>query len=594
MSSAKSLLDTLSHEDKPEESRKTGKSDSDVSTSTEISEVKKTYGSSELAQIAMEKTTLLSSTTTSQDRANENHERNDIARARKILYFSHLMSKFSEATWQFSIVLFLSALVNYESLILVSSYGLVCGLAKVLFGSAAGKFVDKNNDVTNGNVWKRLHVARVFLWCQNVCVIMATISCAYLLLNFVNEGGDAFSRKVQKKHMDENFDHTDDGALSTFNYFGILLLVILHILGAIADLFDAAFTVAIERDWIVVMSESFGRVQLGVSEEERKMWLSETNVTLKQIDLLCKVMGPVFAGFFVSGFNNFYTSSSLGGPNNSSSGLGLAYAALFIGLINTISLVVELKCSEFIYYLVPALRSKRENKSDENDVEKVSMPKKKSAKDHGLSSLKIYITQPVFYGGIALAILYFNVLTFGGIMTAYLTFRNVTFGTIGVWRGIAALVGLCGTFIYRHSFQNVGVCMTGLWSILFQLFCMCIAFASLFVNDDQNGDHNDHLPLPLLVFLIGICASRVGLYVFDIAITQIMQELVPEEIRGIIGGTQKSLNSFFLLLGFCLGLIFPSPTQFPIIAGAGIIGNGIAAIAYTFGIYFRNEELLLT
>ena len=48
---------------------------------------------------------------------------NQLNYARKLLYFSHLFDQFSEGTWQFCLVLFLAAFSNYESLVLVSTYG---------------------------------------------------------------------------------------------------------------------------------------------------------------------------------------------------------------------------------------------------------------------------------------------------------------------------------------------------------------------------------------------------------------------------------------------------------------------------------------
>ena len=45
------------------------------------------------------------------------------------------------------------------------------------------------------------------------------------------------------------------------------------------------------------------------------------------------------------------------------------------------------------------------------------------------------------------------------------------------------------------------------------------------------------------VLLTGIILARFGLWITDLSITQIVQENVQENKRGIIGGVQNSLDS---------------------------------------------------
>ena len=80
----------------------------------------------------------------------------------------------------------------------------------------------------------------------------------------------------------------------------------------------------------------------------------------------------------------------------------------------------------------------------------------------------------------------------------------------------------------------------------------------------------------------GVCASRVGLWVFDITITQLMQENVPEKVRGTVGGVQQSLNSFFGLGAYAIGILKPNPNQFFILVGTGYFSVGIALCIYGF------------
>ena len=122
-----------------------------------------------------------------------------------------------------------------------------------------------------------------------------------------------------------------------------------------------------------------------------------------------------------------------------------------------------------------------------------------------------------------------------------------------------------------------------MWSVLYQLTCISICFGSLFVAAYDTS---------MSMLIAGVCASRVGLWVFDITVTQLMQEFIPEGIRGVVGGTQQSLNAFFQLSSFALGLIFPDPRDFPIYVSTGYAAIFVAATLYAFGVFFRKDDFL--
>jgi iron-regulated transporter 1 len=148
--------------------------------------------------------------------------------------------------------------------------------------------------------------------------------------------------------------------------------------------------------------------------------------------------------------------------------------------------------------------------------------------------------------------------------------------TVGTWRGISSAVGLLGTFVYHISAKYLSQESSGMWSICFQFCCISVSFYSLWI---ENYD------LFLVMFIGGVCLSRVGLWVFDIAVTQLMQERVASESRGVVGGVQQSLNAFFGLFAFALGLIFPDPRQFFIYVGVGYLSVGLATIFFFVGVF---------
>lgn len=490
----------------------------------------------------------------------------DLMKSRRLLYLSHFFNQFSENSWQFCLVLFLAAFTNYQSLILVSSYGLVSTGSVCYFGSRTGRFIDGTN---------RLVVAQQFIGFENCAVLLATFCCYLLLSQSQGEGHELSTLSGSSRLKGVPTDS-----------WSLFLLASIHILGATAKILDTGFLVAVERDWIVVMSTCIPCTSSDVSEKfnKQKAWLSDTNVAMKQIDLGCQVVAPTFAGLFVALFDD---------GTRKDKGANLVGAAVFVGILNAMALVVEYICTAKIYHDVPALAFKRV--SSTLDIEKTAKIHDdannhvKSRADKSSYSffpvpeeLKVYLEQDVCWAGIGLSLLYVNLLSFGGVMTAYLVWRGMRLDSIGFWRGISSAAGLAGTFVFHFLSRRISLISTGMLSVSFQFLCLTISFASLFIHDN---------PISLAMLIVGVCASRVGLWVFDITVTQLMQLHVQEAVRGSVGGTQVSLNNFFAMLAYVLGIFIPDPVHFHIYVSVGYTSVGVALSCYAIGVYARRKSL---
>jgi iron-regulated transporter 1 len=198
-------------------------------------------------------------------------------------------------------------------------------------------------------------------------------------------------------------------------------------------------------------------------------------------------------------------------------------------------------------------------------------------------NLHIYMRQPkgIAWGGIGLAFLYFNVLSFGGIMTTYLVSRGMSLKTIGLWRGISSAIGLLGTGVFDCSLrQNWKLEQTGLASVVWQFVWLGVCLLSVVVDDGTSNS------LALALLILGVLPSRIGLWVYDISVTQLMQQHVEENVRGRgVGGAQTSLNAFMSLFLYLLGLVYSSPNQFHVFVIGGYLAVGVAVVTYTFGLY---------
>jgi len=547
--------------------------------------------------IATEKTSLVLSCGTFESTRNQydnglSSQKTDLQTARVLLYTSHLFAQASEGSWQFGLVLFLSAICDNKSLILVSTYGLTSSLTGFLFGGIAGKFVDST---------ERLRLTQIFIWTENCSVIFATVCCYFLLSR------ETYNLSNERMILD---------ATTVVLLFGV------HILGSIANVLDRGFSVAIERDWVVVMSkmaansfiscsnsvppkESFrskgtsaselaSSIEKGQEAIIEKEWLAQTNVTMRQIDLACKVAAPSLTGFILVLF---------GDTEND-----LRIACLFVGVINVLALLVEYECTKRIYRLVPDLSNKKlkasENASNNTNSDEL-------LDDSSLSRLsfsfyetdatrkskvavvfrqcfdvipvpcewRLYFSQRVAPAGFALALLYLNTLSFGAMMTSYLVWRNMRLDAVGFWRGISSVVGLLGTLAYHKSVSVISLESTGQWSIMAQFTCLLLCYASLWVPNNNKTS--------LAMLICGTCCSRVGLWVFDLSVTQLMQQYVPEDVRGSIGGVQDSLQAFFTLLTFAMGIVVSNPRDFHYFIEVGCSSVGLAAVCFTIGVYMR-------
>ena len=479
--------------------------------------------------------------------------------AKRLLYFSHFTATFVELGWQFCLILFLTALTNFKSFTLVASYGLFSGLVVSLSGPSAGSLIDNSQR-------NRLEIAQLFIWIQNISVLIATICCFFLL------------RSVDKKGMQLESSWIPDLAppatMTTWT-----LIIIVHIFGAIGKLSDQSMSVALERDWIVVMSKvAVQDSEINEKDSEKKEWLSQTNTVMKQIDLACKVAAPAAAGMFFAYFDND-GGYQVNNAQTVTQWLNLAFAAIIIGMLNLFSLFIEIFIIGYIYKLVPLLAIRKNRHMNRVSNSSIEYHRRFAFLPRGLD---LYLQQPISFAGIGAAILYLNVLSFGTIMTAYLVFRGMSYESIGMLRGISSTIGIIGTFAYRISSKQYNLAFIGASSITFQFLCLSLSFASMYIP-------NDRVSLNLLI--VGVIASRIGLYSFKLTITQLMQQMIPEDIRGIIGGVQKSLNGLFDLATYGLGLIFAKPEEFNFLVTTGFTSVGITLCLYIWGI--RKHEILL-
>lgn len=248
---------------------------------------------------------------------------------------------------------------------------------------------------------------------------------------------------------------------------------------------------------------------------------------------------------------------------------------------------------------------------------------------------RTYARQRVVFAGLALATLYMTVLGFDSITIGYIYANGLSEVMVGLSMSLAGATGILGTVAFTWFRRRVGLERTGLFAFNFELLCLTLSVVSvwapgslfqpesLFNPPRQEGLQNctgvtgiipamgnasdltayhdvdsgmvpqgcgeRALPkekISILLFLIGIITSRVGLWMADLVVTQLLQETVREKERGIVNGVQNSINMLMDVLKFTLVIILPYIETFGYLIVLSFIFICFASVF--FSIYSRS------
>lgn len=516
--------------------------------------------------------------------------------AKFLIYMGHALSTWGDRMWNFAVAVFLVELYG-NSLLLTAVYGLVVAGSVLLLGAIIGDWVDKN---------PRLKVAQTSLVVQNSCVIL----CGILLMV-------VFQFKEQLAEL-------YNGWILTTCY--ILVITIANI----ANLASTAMSITIQRDWVVVVA----------GQDSSK--LADMNATVRIIDQLTNILAPMLVGQIMSFGSHFIGCGFISGWNLCS--MCLEYALLWKVYKKTPALAVkagqkDLQQQQEMQDLSP-MRDLENGQSPEESsqplMNKTAVVRSDSPKQHSccyqvsepLRTLKAgwvaYYNQNIFFAGMSLAFLYMTVLGFDCITTGFAYTQGLNGSVLSLLMGASAISGICGTVAFTWIRKKCGLIRTGFISGVAQLSCLVLCVVSVFAPGSpfdltvspfqdllthligekplQEADHSllfsanittaatpttaEEVPLQsyLSVSLLfaGVIAARVGLWSFDLTVTQLIQENVIESERGVINGVQNSMNYLLDLLHFIMVILAPNPEAFGLLV---IISVSFVAMGHMM--YFR-------
>ncbi|KZN88568.1 Solute carrier family 40 member [Penicillium chrysogenum] len=431
------------------------------------------------------------------------------------LYISHTLSTWNSRMFEFGAVLFLASIFP-GTLLYASIYALVRAFSAVALSSWLGAQVDHSDRlvaVRHSIVWQRVPVA---------------VSCLCFIVTL----------------------STDSWALT------IGLFAVQGLLACMEKLAATANTVAVERDWAIVISNS-----INVPRQD-------LNASMRRIDLFCKLLAPVFISLIDS--------------------ISTRYAIWTVFTLNTASVLVEYMAIAQVYQSVPALTKTQAPTTQADDINNESDDAHHSASPKVLHSLseslapwKEYIASPVFLASLALSLLYLTVLSFGATMVTYLLSTGFTSLQVSYMRIGSVIAELSGTWTAPMIMNRIGPIRSGLWFLNWQFACVAAAAVPFVAWDSSSRFVAGTL-------IAGVALSRVGLWGFDLSVQFLVQENIQEHARARFSATEMALQNVFEMLSFASTIAFPLPAQFvyPVMISSG----AVAVAAVCFAAYVRKER----
>ncbi|XP_066372488.1 solute carrier family 40 member 1-like [Miscanthus floridulus] len=453
----------------------------------------------------------------------------------RCLYAGHALARWGARMWEFSVGLYMIRIWP-GSLLFTAIYGVVESSSVAVFGPIVGTLVDKLT---------YLQVLGLWLLVQSLSFIIAGASVTALLVY-------------------------DDLKATSFPVF-MALVIVTNVSGALAALSTLAGTILIEREWVVV-----------ISSRHPPAVLTGINSVVRRIDLSCKLLAPVFSGLVISFVSAQASAATLAVWNVAS--VGLEYW-LFVSVYNGVPALAEssrLRTADATEaMLISSSSSEIVSPADKELDWRVRMSEQLSIIPCW-ESWVVYLRQDVALPGVALAFLYFTVLSFGTLMTATLDWKGIPAYVISLARGFSAIVGIGATLLYPVVHSWVSTLRTGLWSIWMQWCCLLVCVASIWAASDVAS---------AWMLMAGVAASRLGLWMFDLAVMQLMQDGVPDHERCVVGGVQNSLQSVFDLLTYVMGIIISDPRDFSELIVLSFFLVTCAAAMYTLHVYRVRKHL---
>ncbi|TYZ65209.1 hypothetical protein PybrP1_003984 [[Pythium] brassicae (nom. inval.)] len=429
-------------------------------------------------------------------------------RAVMYLYISHFLSAWGDNMWQFAVpILFIEVFV--DTLLPSALFGLAMYTTCIAAVPSVGRFIDKTN---------RWSVMKFSIVAENLVIVLSTVVLGLIL--FV---------------ADADGVHKPTWTPQLLGLFALTLVC-----GGVGQVLNEAQTLAVERDWVVVLAGNDSNV------------LARMNTAMRRIDLSCTILAPMAFGVIMEFADSDPTLRALTG-------------AAVVGVWNLLSTPLEYVLTRDVYTLAPLLAVKDPTAHGSAT---------RGGRSQYAAMWREFFRHPVFLLSASFSMLYMTVLNGSALNTAYLTWRGVPESVLGASRGAGAVSGLLGTLAFPLLRKLLGrvelVAVVSVW--LFWASLAPVALAFVVAGESVASDY----------VLVGCTvASRAWLWTTDLAEVQAMQEWVEPHRRGAINAMQTAAYQLCYIAMQCVGIAFSDPRQFEALVLVSISSVLLSAMGFT-------------
>lgn len=247
-----------------------------------------------------------------------------------------------------------------------------------------------------------------------------------------------------------NYQHAPSSAWVAF--------AVICIFGSILNLSTIGINVAIERDWVT-----------SVSKVHIDGTLTTLNAYMRRIDLLTKLLAPLFTSLLTTAASYTFATAFLMGFAGST----LAFELWWIQTVYDSFPI--LKDTDRIYQAhstETVLQSTHDTGTTQTRIQRSLS---------GFNDWVEFSKMPVFASSVSISLLYLTVLSFDGTMLSWLKTKQYSDPFIAGQRAICVVTGLAGTLLMPWLEKKLGLVRAGAWSIISELLALAPVIAAFYV-----------------------------------------------------------------------------------------------------------------
>eukprot|EP01083_Nonionella_stella_P085578 237348_1 len=434
------------------------------------------------------------------------------------LYTSHFLQTFGDRLWQFALpILFTEIFTDSIMPQAIFAFGIYSAVFVAM--PAFGSWIDTTN---------RSRVVTLTIVIQNICVILSSVALYCISLLY-----------PQNPAIDYTF---------------ILLFAACLVPSMLGQIMGMGATLALEKDWVVVLCQN------------NTTLLTTINGRMRRIDLFCKLMAPALFGV---------VTQYLGHNSDQK----IQYGAIWIVAWNVIGLFLEYYTIRIVYNANPILSTSMLK------VNQGKAPKKINNCTKIIGGWKFYIRSQMLYASVAYCMLYCSVLDSGSLVAAYLRTDGISYSVLGITKGIGALFGITGTLLTPCLRNSCGIKLEWIGVFTIWLFWLSLAPSGVQFVAEKAFDKDIFTSSVSVddsyVILFCMVIARCGLWAFDLAENQLMQERVFSNVRAQVNGVQVSVSQLFFIFVAVLAMVFSDTSQFYILVFITLGVVFAACVLYT-------------